>query len=569
MKKTSSKFLKSLVMAVVIFISTVFCQLAIHAEETVNINSTISEVTVFPDRARITRFAAKSFLPGNYILVFEKLPAETDENSIQVSGKGAAVLKEVNIKEVRLAKIPRDKVKQLILQEKSMEEKEKNLEDREEQIEKEKSFLDRITKKLTGVTEKSEPATLDPDKWVKLVSFYSSKLKSLDEELRSIEKQKNEVEENQTQIQWKLRDFNELKEKKRRQVKVKVTVKKEGKLTINLTYMVRGPKWTPVYELHADSKKKRMKIKYNAFLKQKTGEDWSGVKLNLSTAQPSMGAKHPDLNDWYITFRRPQIPKEISSRTISTEGASASQNMYVVDGLDSPDDLLEPESGEEMEEELASVKAGATSVIFTIDGKSTIKSGKTKHKVNIGSHDFPVHFRYSTIPKLKAYAYLKAKIVNKSPYPLLPGQSTIFLDNTFVTKSHMKKVAVNQDFWTFLGVDEGISVDYKVLDPFRKNKGVFKKKNKLVYKRTITIEYHKKTREELVVWDHIPMSKDEAIKVELIKPVVKDKSTTLKLTPRKVLEWFFKPNPGDKIVIPIEFTIQYPKDKELKGHMYY
>lgn len=569
MKRTGARLFKTVLTAVIVFIPGVLCHQVVFGEETIKINSTITEVTVFPDRARVTRTAVKSLLPGNYILVFDKLPADIDEDSIQVSGKGAAVLKEVDVKEVRYAKIPFDKVKQLVQQEKALEEQEKALDDREEQIEKEKEFLDKITQKLTGVTEKSEPATLDPDKWMKLVSFYSSKLKSLDEELRAIEKQQNELEEKKQQIQWKMNGIDELREKIRFQVKVKVAVKKQGRLTLNLAYIVDGPQWTPVYELHTDSKQKQMKIKYNAFLKQKTGEDWSGVKLKLSTAQPGIGAKHPDLRDWYIAFRPPQKPMKLKTlpATIDIKGDTTQQNIYVVDGVNMTAPGVGPDTGEEIEEEIASVEAGATSVVFVIEGKSTVKSSKSKHKVNIGSHDFPVHFRYSTIPKLKPYAYLKAKIVNKSPYPLLPGESTIFLDNTYVTKSYMKKVAIGQEFWTFLGVDDGISVDYKVLDPFRQNKGVFKKKNILVYKRFITIKYHKKTQEELVVWDHIPMSKDEAIKVELIKPVVKSKSTTLVLTKRKMLEWFFKPKPGDKIEIPIEFTVQYPKDKELQGHM--
>jgi uncharacterized protein (TIGR02231 family) len=574
MKRTRAKLFKITLTAVFVLISGVLGHQVAFGEETIEIDSIITEVTVFPSRARVTRTAVKSLLPGNYILVFDKLPADTDKDSIQISGKGAAVLKEVDVKDVRFAKIPFDKVKQLVQQAKALEEQKNALDDREEQIEKEKEFLNRIIQKVTGVTEKSEPAALDPDKWMKLVSFYSSKLKSLDEELRTTEKKQKELKETKQQIQWKMNGIDELKEKMRCQVKVKVTVKKQGRLTLNLAYIVEGPQWTPVYELHVDSKQKRVKIKYNAFLKQKTGEDWSGVKLKLSTAQPGIGAKHPELKDWYVTFRPPrppQKPMEPKTPTITavTKSDSSQQNIFVADGAKIMPLQTGPDTGEEIEEEIASVQAGPTSVVFAIEGKSTIKSSKSKHKVNIGSPDFPVHFRYSTIPKLKPYAYLKAKIVNQSPYLLLPGESTIFLDNTYVTKSFMKKVAVGQEFWTFLGVDNGISVDYKVLDPFRQNKGVFKKKNILVYKRFITIKYHKKTQEELVVWDHIPMPKDQAIKVELIKPVVKPHSTTLVLTKRKMLEWFFKPNPGDKIEIPIEFTVQYPKDTELQGHMDY
>ncbi len=573
MRKAGTKNLKILAMAVVLFITGALGHQVLLAEETIKVNSTITEVTVFPDRARVIRTVTKSLLPGDYILVFEKLPADTDQNSIQVSGKGAATLKEVNAKEVRYSKIPVEKINQLLQKEKALEEQEEALEDREEQIEKEKEFLDNITKKLTGVTQKSEPANLDPDKWMKLVAFYSSKLKSLDEELRTIEKQKKELEEKKQQVQWEKYGINELKEKKRFQVKAKVTVKKQGPITLKLAYMVDGPQWVPVYEMHVDSQKKRMKIKYNAFLKQNTGEDWRGVRLKLSTAQPSFGAKHPDLQAWYIAFRSPKKPEK-PTPGVNIRTSSTTSNMYSVDGVNLSSLKSEPGAEEEIEEEIASVEAGATSVVFAIEGRSTIKSSRSKHKVNIGSHNFPVHFRYSTVPKLKPYAYLKAKAVNNSPYPMLPGESTIFLDNTYVTKSHMKKMAIGQEFWTFLGVDEGISVDYKILDPFRQNKGVFKKKNVLVYKRFITIKYHKKTQEELVVWDHMPMSKDEAIKVELVEPIIKKKSNGNKsdgvvLTKRKMLEWFFKPKPGDKIEIPIQFTVQYPKDKELQGHMNY
>lgn len=555
-------------LTLVTFMLCIVGQQPVFAGETVNIDSAITEVTVFPDRARVVRSAVKSLMPGNYILKFAKLPYGADEDSIRVTGKGAAVLKEVNVREVRFAKIPYEKVKLLVRQLSEMDRLEQALEDREEQIDKEKEFLDDITEKLTGVTEKSEPANLDPDKWMKLVEFYSAKLKALDKELREIKKQQGELGEKKQQAEWKLNGIDDLKEKKRIQVTAKITVKKQGKLSFNLVYMIEGPQWTPVYELHADTQNDRMKIKYDAFIKQKTGEDWTGVKLNLSTAKPGIGAKHPDLKNWTIQFRPPaekKKPKGSGVNIRDIRATSNQQNMFVPERRSIP---LNPEKedDDEMEEEIASVQAGATSVVFTIQGKSTVKSSKSKHRVSIGSHNFPVFFRYSTAPKLQKYAYLKARTINKSPYPFLPGESTIFLDNTYVTKSWLKKVAVDQEFWTFLGVDEGISVDYKIIDPFRQDKGVFKKKNKLVYKRFITIKYHKKKERELVVWDQMPLSKDEDIKVELINPRVNGKRKDLVLTKRGFLEWLFKPKSGDKIEIPIQFTVQYPREKAIKGH---
>jgi uncharacterized protein (TIGR02231 family) len=528
--------------------------------------STITEVTVFPDRAGVVRSVSKFLPKGEHLLLFDSLPEAVDEDSVRVSGKGAAVLKEVNVRETRFKKIPIKDVQQLFDQKQHLEDQLEALEDKKEQVEKEKEFLDKITQKLTGVTEKSQPSELDPDKWIKMVAFYRSKLESLDKDIRDAEKSEMKLEEQKQQIEWKIKGMEEQAEKTKYQVTVKVVIEKEGKISLNLSYIIDGPKWVPVYDLHVFSgaREKRMKVKYQAFVKQNTGEDWNNVSLKLSTAKPALGARHPDLSAWYIGFRPPRKkPAKPISPQISA--ADSAVNMFSVERVVQKS-FLGPED-DQLEEDIASVEAGSTSVVFAVNGKSTIKSSKSKHKVTIMIKDLPVHFRYSAAPKLKPYAYLKALVTNDTHYPLLPGESNVFLDNSFISRSELASVAVGQKFWTFLGVDEGIRVKYDKLEPFNQNKGFLKKKNKLVYRRYITINYHKKTSEELVVWDQLPISKDEAIKVQLTQPVVNGKTRNIKLSKKNLLEWFFKPQPGEEIKIPLEFSVEYPRDRAITGHL--
>ncbi|HBE50619.1 MAG TPA: hypothetical protein DDW76_17915, partial [Cyanobacteria bacterium UBA11369] len=55
-----------------------------------------------------------------------------------------------------------------------------------------------------------------------------------------------------------------------------------------------------VYDLRTSSTSKRVNLRYLAEVRQKTGEDWMGVALKLSTAKPALTTMPPKLKPWYI-----------------------------------------------------------------------------------------------------------------------------------------------------------------------------------------------------------------------------------------------------------------------------
>ena len=48
--------------------------------------------------------------------------------------------------------------------------------------------------------------------------------------------------------------------------------------------------------------------------------------------------------------------------------------------------------------------------------------------------DLKAVFEHFSVPKKVSNAYLKAKLTNDSPYLILPGPSSIFMDNSFIAK---------------------------------------------------------------------------------------------------------------------------------------
>src|SRR5262249_26117330 len=65
---------------------------------------------------------------------------------------------------------------------------------------------------------------------------------------------------------------------------------------VRLNYLVDAASWHPAYKLRAgNGNKDAVGLEYLAAVVQQTGEDWSGVSMTLSTAQPMLNASPPDL----------------------------------------------------------------------------------------------------------------------------------------------------------------------------------------------------------------------------------------------------------------------------------
>jgi hypothetical protein len=79
------------------------------------VDSRISAVTVYQDRAVVTRTAAVQLTGGTTELVFANLPQALNEQSLQVSGKGsaAATILDVSAKQTYVDYTPDARVKEL------------------------------------------------------------------------------------------------------------------------------------------------------------------------------------------------------------------------------------------------------------------------------------------------------------------------------------------------------------------------------------------------------------------------------------------------------------------------
>jgi len=217
----------------------------------------------------------------------------------------------------------------------------------------------------------------------------------------------------------------------------------------------------------------------------------------------------------------------------------------------------------------ASVKSKATSAFFAVPGTWTILGDREQIKVTIAQFPVSAHFRYSTVPKLAPRAYLKAKVKNTSPYILLAGEGSVFLDSDFVAVTSLELTPVDFEFWLFLGVDEEIAVTHKLVKQVKSKAGsLLTTTTKETYEYLITLTNNKKAPAEVVVWDQLPISSDKRIGVQLIEPEVStsvEGSAPVKKNDLEYIEWYFVLKPGQLRNVPFKFSVETPKDSAVFG----
>jgi len=88
---------------------------------------------------------------------------------------------------------------------------------------------------------------------------------------------------------------------------VELELEGSGTVTVELEYQVAAARWSPSYVARLDGE--RVTLELRATVAQATGEDWTGVALRLSTAEPERFATLPELAAQRIGRRQAEVPR--------------------------------------------------------------------------------------------------------------------------------------------------------------------------------------------------------------------------------------------------------------------
>jgi hypothetical protein len=259
-------------------------------------SSKIIDVTVYQGQALVTREVIVPAGDGTIELVVNRLPAQTVDSSLYTEGtEGLRVLstrfrsraikddtrQEVRAKEELLRSLQADAQK---LQ--------KEIAVQEEDLQYLQKLGGFTGTSLVGLTEKGR---LDSEAILTLSNFVmenrSAKSKAeTDLRLR--------LQVNSEGTEFTKRQLAELSagtSRVQRDAVIVVHKTRREPSTVRLGYLVGAASWRPQYRLRGATADGPVRLEYLAAVIQQTGETWSGVRIILSTARPSLDAAPPEL----------------------------------------------------------------------------------------------------------------------------------------------------------------------------------------------------------------------------------------------------------------------------------
>ncbi|GMT25317.1 hypothetical protein PFISCL1PPCAC_16614, partial [Pristionchus fissidentatus] len=547
----------------------------------------LKKVTVFNDRAELKREFTVAVVPGLNEVNIEAISQQVNDESVRVTGRGNAVIEEVQVAHRRVVKGSGDSERAAVIR-KEKEELEimrQKVEHEQGSIQRRIGALDTMINQIgTGIAAPKEAkftadqATLDSV--TTFFGFYDQQVTKLRDDYRLASK---EIERLSGLIAVKEHELSVIDNGEySKNIIVLLEATAAGSVTLEVIYQVWGANWTPFYDMRVETKegKTDMQLSYFANVNQNTSEDWEGAKLTLSTARPCQGGNIPDLGTLDVSFYRPPVPlfNTVSSNSYGGYGAPQMQR---VSPLLRNDDAI---NGISMSSvvyftvfQIATVNEQVLATEFAITRPCSIPSDGAVHKVTIGIVTLNPQLVHESVPTKNASAFLTASAINTSSLPLLPGHASVYLDGAFVAKTQIKAVSPGERFTSSLGVDPAVKIEYKPAHKFHEQTGMLTKWSSTVTEQKIVVKNTRGDAVLLTIREQIPRSTDDKIKVKVISPEAMEKVSEehlmngdhtpkagVRLLPSNNLEWTVKLEKGASQTLLFKHAVEHPSSEKIE-----
>ena len=338
-----------------------------------------------------------------------------------------------------------------------------------------------------------------------------------------------------------------------------------GKLRLN--YLVDTAYWHPQYKIRAGkTAKDAVKLEYLASVHQQSGEDWTGVELTLSTAQPMLNATPPDLKGLAVSvlpkgavlppgkpgsgptgtgqqgfasnpsgyIAIPQSPMggnslaeiQEATRNLRRQAQSESNGknekvsneiFNYVGNLEQATELvfLSDERNKLNDVALKSdPEKEGPSVAYKLDTKISIPSRNDEQILEVVRFDLAPEYFYKSVPVLTSHVYKQANLINKSKFVLLPGEATMYSETDFVGRMQLPLVAIGESFIAGFGTDPQLQVQRQLVEKSRTMQGG---NQVLKFEYRILLSSFKSEAVKVQLWDRLPKGENESLNVTIIK----------------------------------------------------
>lgn len=579
--------------------------------------SEITAVTVFADRATVTRRAIVNIPQGAQTVVFSGLPELIIEESLRAKGKAEAVVKlgAVSFKPVQSRKPTARPARDMSGVIQHLEDEKLALVAESNALQSKKEFLERMMHQATEpVPDRATAPEFKAELWI-------SAADKIYAEMIAVQKSFTEIEIKSRNLQRKIAmaqassmssSIPPAPVTRSNAVLIPLESSEAAKLTLDLSYQVSGATWEPLYDARLTGDGKLDIIQFGK-VRQKTGEDWKDVELTLSTARPQRTTALPELNTtWLNAYEIPEpgsymnyssmsgagtslknkvgtgYEDEVYKKAIEAENAARAREAAARGGSAMPVPIA-PGQNEQLsippgdplaewrqkaESRRLSLEAGFTPAQintggfvteYKISGPARVLSDGSDTKLLVGNFDADTEVQVHIKPQVSTDGYIVALMKLKGDAPLLPGAVNLFRDEAFIGQTSLSLLRPGEEYGLYFGIDDQISVKRNTLKNQRKEEGVISKDNVIVKQYVTEIQNLHASPVNLVVKETVPASQNEKVVVAVQNEWTTPGFVADAKNIKGMHHWKFELKPKDKKEVKLGWSVLWPKGYQLQG----
>lgn len=328
-----------------------------------------------------------------------------------------------------------------------------------------------------------------------------------------------------------------------------VVVDENGEPIIGTTVKVEGTRLGTVtdsngrYSIALPRDRDQLKFSYVGYVTQTR-------KVNGSTLNVTLKEDNSDLRDIVVVgygTSRSGTSREESLDTHALEGRVAGIDVKKAKAK------IKPES------DLIAVKEQKAQFGYEFEIKQPLtmsSDGKTT-TTEIARYQLPATYQYLGIPRADKDAFLVADATEWQQYSLLEGEASVYFENSFVGKTILDPMVVNDTLHFSLGRDNGIRIQRTMVSG-RSTRRLLSTTQEQNLTWRITVKNSRKEAVSLTLRDQIPVSENSNITVttEELSGGQLNKTTG-------IVEWQLQLQPNEQRELIVAYRVKFPKSRWL------
>ncbi|MHC4561573.1 MAG: mucoidy inhibitor MuiA family protein [Planctomycetota bacterium] len=562
--------------------------------QAVTVESKAEAVTVYRGQALVTRVVSLPEDKGELEIIVDDLPSAVIGSSLSAEGAEGVTIRSVRYHSEAVAAAPQEAVAKLNAEIKELQREIFANDQRLKLLDQKADYLDKLAAFVAPAANvEMAKGVLNAETLAKLTASSFEARSRLTEERIELQVTAADLKEELELVQRKRAELARDMQQAIRQAVVFLTKDRSGSAQIRLTYLVGSASWSPAYNLRLNDDGKAVHLEYLAEVQQTSGEDWSDVRLTLSTATPGLNARNPVLAPMWVNLaageqaaNMQQMSKDyLKGRLSNTQSQRTAVAKYVqqTESVDGEVELgwsLNRLAAENQKLELAAqpgaVRAGrgrlrameeGLAVSYTLAGSMHLTSRADRQLVQIAELELPADIYYEATPLLTNYVYQCAQITNTAALPLLNGSYSAYVGKEFVGRGRLPVIARGQHVVVGFGIDTQLRCSRELVD---KSDEISWGSRIQTFDYQLRLENYKDKPVQVRLLDRIPASKTDDIKVSLgqmSQPLSTDEVYVRDLRPRGLLRWDVSLDASaagaTAKLVTYRFEMKFAKDKHI------